>query len=71
MRLARGASGQVDRVPDPAGRHADLAAQLVRLGVAQPAGDVVDLAEQQPVQSPPGAQVQGVADVEQPLVRLA
>ena len=48
---------------------ADLAAQVVGLGEPQQLGDLVDLGGEQPVQVAAGGEVQGVADVEQALVR--
>ena len=70
-RALRRPYGQVDRVPDPPSRQAHLPTQLVRLVVAELPGDRVDLLQQQPVRRPARGQVQRVADVEQPLVRLA
>ncbi len=68
-RLSGGAGGDVDGVPDPPGRQADLAAQAVGRGVPHQLGDVVHLAVQQPVDAAPRADVQGVADIQQPFVR--
>ena len=70
-RLAGRAYGQVDGMADPAGGQADLATKIVSLGVAQPGGHGLGLAGEQPVQGAARGEVQGVADVEQPLVRLA
>ncbi len=70
-RLAGRTGRQVDRVPDASGRQADVAVQVVRVGIAELPRDLVDLAGQQPVQRPAGGHVQCVADVEQPLVRPA
>ena len=68
--LPGGPAGEVDGVADPAGGHADGAPQVVRVGVPEAGGDVVDLGGQQPVHRPAGAEVEGVADVEQLLVRV-
>jgi hypothetical protein len=70
QRLAGPPDGDVDGVGDGAGGVADLGEQLV--GVGQPAGhgDGVLLGQQQPVGALAGDRLEGVADVEQPGVRL-
>ena len=53
------------------GGQADLAVQVVGVGVAEAFDDRGNLAGQQPVQGPAGAEVQRVAYVQQLLVRAA
>ena len=59
-----------DGVADSSGRHRHLAAQRVGVGESHEVGDVADLGREQPVHGTAGGDVQGIANVEQSLVRL-
>ena len=60
----------VNGMPDPTGGQADIAMKIISLGVAEACCHGFSLTRDQPVEGAARGQVQGVADVEQPLVRF-
>ena len=68
--LASRPYGHVNGMPDAAGGQADVAVKIIRYGVAEASGHCLGLTGDQPVEGAARGQVQGVSDVEQPLVRF-